>query len=132
MTEILSAANAAAFLHKFIQDVEGAPELVQKLGEELRVLEKILAGIPVSSCDHGAELEQPLRYCENLLQELQAFAKTIDPNQYAKRRRRTWSQVKVALKHADLHKYLADIERSKSMLLQACNNLNRCVRRSLV
>lgn len=118
-------AQGAAFLHDFISDVRNAPSRVRALGEELRILESILANIQKSSTGQNADLEHALKYCEKRLNELLEFVKKVDPDQYAKKRRRLWNQVKVALKRSDLTKYLEDLDRSKLMLLQACADRTR-------
>jgi len=118
-------AQSAAFLYDFFSDVRGAPNRVRALGEELRILESILANIQKSFTGQNADLEQALKHCEKRLNELLEFVKKVDPDQHAKKRRRLWSQFRVALKRSDLAKYLGDLDRSKSTLLQACANITR-------
>ena len=118
-------AQGAAFLHNFISDVRNAPSRVRALGKELRILESILVNIQKSSTVQNADLEHALKYCEKCLNELLKFVTMVDPNQYAKKRRRLWSQFNVALKRSDLAKYLGDLDRSKLMLLQACAGMTR-------
>ena len=117
--------QSAAFLYDFISNIRDAPSTVRALGEELRVLESLLAKIQQSFTGQNADLEEALKHCEKQLNRLLEFVKRVDPDQHAKKRRRLWSQCKVAIKRSDLAKYLGNLNRSKSMLLQACANIAR-------
>jgi len=118
-------AQSAAFLYDFVSDIRGAPKRVRALGEELRILKSILGNIQKSYTVQNADLEHALKHCQKRLNELLRFVKKVDPDQHAKKRRKLWSQFRVALKSSDLAKYLGELDRSKSMLLQACANVLR-------
>lgn len=98
---------------------------MRALSEELRILKYLLAQVQKSFTGQNADLEQALKHCEKRLNELLEIMKKVDPDQHAKSRRRLWSQFRVAVKRSDLAKYLGDLDRSKSMLLQACAGIIR-------
>ena len=118
-------AQSAAFLHDFFKDIRNAPKIVQRISEELYILTSILLEIQESYDIPDTGLRNSLQYCRKRLDEVLAFIKNIDPAQYAQKRRRLWSQCQVALKRSDLMKYLAELDRCKLMLVQACNNISR-------
>jgi hypothetical protein len=118
-------AQSAAFLHDFFKDIRNAPKTVQRISEELSILTSVLLEIQKSYNIPNAELRNSLQHCGKRLDEVVAFIKNIDPAQHAQKRRRLWSQCQVALKRSDLTKYLAELERCKLMLVQACNNVSR-------
>lgn len=118
-------AQSTAFLHNFFKDIRNAPKTVQRIGEELCILTSILLEIQKSYNIPDADLRKSLQHCGKRLDEVLAFIKNIDPAQYAQKRRRLWSQCQVALKRSDLMKHLAELDRCKLMLVQACNNISR-------
>ena len=117
--------QSAVFLYDIISNIRDAPSIVRALGDELGILESLLAKIQKLFTCQNAELERALKHCEKHLNELLAFAKRLDPDQYSKKRRRLWAQFRIGIRLPDLTKHLGDLERSKLMLLQACANIAR-------
>ncbi|KAK3997219.1 hypothetical protein QBC44DRAFT_399064 [Cladorrhinum sp. PSN332] len=112
--------KSATFLHNFISDIKGAPKELLTISEEIKILQSIFATIQSSTPTQSLSLVQALKHSEDRLNALQDFVKKLGLG-----KPKLWNYFKVAVKQADLHKYLQDLERSKSMLLQACNNLTR-------
>ena len=118
-------AQSAFFLYELISNIRDSPIMMRTLGDKLRILESLLVKIQKSFTGQSAELEQALKYCEKHLQELLAFVKRLDPDQYTRKGRKLWDQFWAGIKRSDLAKHLGDLERSKLMLLQACTNIAR-------
>lgn len=93
------------------------------LGDELRIIRVVLKKVAALDIDRDACLEGPLKHCQSRIEGLLAFVQKADPEQYSKRRPRIWSQLKVVLSRTALQRWIAEMERSKSMLLQATNHL---------
>ncbi|KAK4223226.1 hypothetical protein QBC38DRAFT_54461 [Podospora fimiseda] len=116
-------AKGAAFLHKFISDIKDAPRELIAITEELEILRFIFISIESSTSVKTPVLVQALKHSQHRLETLQDFVnKYVDGSPG---RPRIWNQFKAVTKQGELQKCLQELERSKSMLLQACNKLAR-------
>ncbi|KAK3323211.1 hypothetical protein B0T19DRAFT_199633 [Cercophora scortea] len=117
-------ARSAAFLQDFIRDIRHAPDDVRKLGEELKALQAILDNIHTSNPTPHADLELALEQNATRLKELTDVANAAKSRLQGKKPA-LCSQFRVALGRSDVSKYLGELERSKSLLVQACLNASR-------
>lgn len=124
-------AQSATFLHGFVKDIKDAPEIVKRLGLELRLLTSILLDVQNSHGSSEGELRHALQYCGKRLDELILLVRKIDPAQYTQKRKRMWKHCQVALERSDLTNYLAELDHCKMMLIQACSTSFRYVKRCL-
>lgn len=117
--------KSSKFLYDFFKGIRDAPDDVRKLLEELEILGSIFGNIQNSFTGHDLELEMALKYCEQRINELIRLIKASDPSKVPKKRQRLWKQFKIALNNSEIAKHVGNLERAKSMVMQACANITR-------
>ena len=117
-------AKSATFVHDFISNIKRGPDELYTIAQEIKTLQSIFTEIQNSGPVQNSQLQQALQHSEKRLTALVDFVKKLDDGSPTTKPK-LWSRFKVAAKQSDLTKYLGELERSKSILLQACHSVAR-------
>ncbi|KAK4458101.1 hypothetical protein QBC42DRAFT_300558 [Cladorrhinum samala] len=117
-------AKSATFVHDFISNIKRGPDELYTIAQEIKTLQSIFTEIQNSGPVQNSQLQQALQHSEKRLTALVEFVKKLDDGSPTTKPK-LWSRFKVAAKQSDLTKYLGELERSKSILLQACHSVAR-------
>lgn len=120
-------AQGSAFLYHFFNDFKDAPKYVKRILEELKLLESLLTSIQTTSgvtC-HDQQLEQALQHCASCINEILGVVTANEQALDLKESKKTWKRFRFALKQPQISRYLLNLERAKSTLLQSCANIAR-------
>lgn len=123
-------------LHGFYNDIRDAPEEVRSLRIELDQFRKLYEGLEKLSklyrpCDMTDnvfdDLHSALIPCKDLTDKLVHQIGKYNVQHGSGKRKRVWSQVKLAVRKQQYRDYLAALERAKSTLIATQISMNTCV-----
>lgn len=112
------------YLHSFFSNVKNAPEFVGSLDRELVCIQDILKNIRDRSINpspgsQNDPLESALKNCAEPITLLQDLIKENDLQGPERGLRRQWNQICTGFKRKDFARYIDQLERAKTNLLNA-------------
>lgn len=128
VTVAVQLAESVKKLCDFWNSIKEAPEEIQAISLDLELLSSVLTQIAYEAqhVEPYATLVATLNSCQVKVKILTTFLSEIEPGFASKSSRlRKWTALKAVLKHGQLMKFQADLERLKVTLLLVQQNQDR-------